>query len=188
MKKTLSFIFALFFTVSAFGWGRVGHATVARIAENHLTPTTQKAIAEILDGHSIVEYASFADEYKNAAILQWDYGVDFKDSKRVGAFPHTFEADMNFQPFRGVNDDGRFVKNCISFVEDFSEELKDYKNMEDTARFVKLVMIVHWLGDMHCPEHIRYNPEDMTIGYYNVTYKGAPLRYHTFWDDQCITD
>lgn len=188
MKRISCLVIGLFMVISAFGWGRVGHATVAKIAEDHLTPTTQKAIAEILNGHSIVEYASFADEYKNKPILAWNYGIKFNDAKTVQAFPHTFEANMDFQPFRGVSDNGRFVKNCIPFIVDFSEQLKDYKSMEDTARFVKLVMVVHWLGDMHCPEHIRYNPEDMTIGYYNVTYKGAPLRYHTFWDDQCITD
>lgn len=188
LKTTVVTVTALFISLSAFAWGRVGHATVACIAENHLTPATQKAIAEILDGHSIVEYASFADEYKSAPLLQWDYGVDFKDDKRVNSFPHTFEADMNFKPFRGVNDDGRYVKNCIPFIIDFAKELEDYRNLDEQTRFVRLVMVVHWLGDMHCPGHIRYNPEDMTIGYYDIIFRGKALRYHTYWDDICITD
>ena len=189
MKKQLSVV-ALFLcaATSAWGWGRLGHATVARIAEQHMTEKAKQKVAEILQGESIVLYASFPDEYKNDKILEYDFGNDFTDGKRrKGAYPHTFEVDMNFQPVRGYNDNGRYVKNCIHFIEKYAEDLKSGKSLTQEEKFVRLVCIVHFLGDMHCPEHIRYNPEDMTIGYYNVKYNGEDLRYHTYWDEQCIT-
>ena len=48
------------------------------------------------------------------------------------------------------------------------------------------MLLVHFVGDMHCPEHIRYNPDDMTIGYYKVNFRKEDIRYHTIWDDMII--
>lgn len=188
MMKKLILVSAslLAFSLIGHAWGRQGHATVAKIAEDHLTATTKKALSEYLNGESIVTFASYADEYKGA--LPYDYGFVGEDGQQVRSYPHTFEVDMNFKPFPTCNDNGRFVKNCLWFVEQYGNDLKEgARDMDDSTRFVKIVMIVHWLGDMHCPEHIRYNPEDMTIGYFDVIYNKEKLRYHTFWDRECIT-
>ncbi|MBQ9462594.1 MAG: S1/P1 nuclease [Bacteroidales bacterium] len=185
MKKSIIITAcALLCCFTAAGWGRKGHATVARIAETRLTKTTQKCISEIMHGESICGYASYADEHKNKLLV--DYGFDPVDAKRVAALPHTFEANMDFEPFRGINDNGRYVKNCIHFIEQYSEDLRNWKELDDSTAFTELVLIVHFLGDMHCPEHIRYNPEDMTIGYYNVTFRKEVIRYHTIWDNNII--
>ena len=188
MKKFASLLFALALSCTvAFGWGRQGHATVAKIAEKYLTETTKKALSEYLHGNSIVAYASYADEYKEA--LPVDYGFVGDDGLQVRAYPHTFEVNMDFKPFPTCNDNGRYVKNCLYFIDKYAEDLRENaKDMDDSTRFVEIVMIVHWLGDMHCPEHIRYNPEDMTIGGYQIVYQGESLKYHTFWDKQCIVD
>ena len=64
----------------------------------------------------------------------------------------------------------------------YAKELKDnHRNMEDTVRFHKIAMLIHWLGDMHCPKHIRY-PEDQTTGYYKVKWRNRSVRYHDVWD------
>ncbi len=186
MKKALLIAAcALLCCSTASGWGRKGHATIARIAETHLTKTTQKRISEIMHGESICGYASYADDHKNKLLV--DFGFDPTDgSERVSTLPHTFEADMNFEPFRGVNDNGRYVKNCIHFIEQYSEDLRNWKALDDSTAFTELVLIVHFVGDMHCPEHIRYNPEDMTIGKYQVRFRKEFIRYHTIWDDMII--
>lgn len=44
--------------VAAFAWGQKGHDVTAAIAEAHLTPATQKAVAEVLDGMSPVYWAN----------------------------------------------------------------------------------------------------------------------------------
>lgn len=175
----------LVFSGSASGWGRKGHATIARIAESHLTETTKAKVAEIMKGEMLSGCASYGDDFKG----KWTVDVGFNPTSgedRVMAQPHTFEAGMDFEPFRGINDNGRYVKNCIHFIEKYSEDLKNYKALDDSTAFVELVLIVHFVGDMHCPEHIRYNPGDMTIGYYPVTFRGEKIRYHTIWDDIII--
>ena len=186
MKKFVTIVLCTLLMCSmASGWGRKGHATIARIAERHLTKTTQKRIAEIMHGEPISGYASYADDHK--AKLLVDMGFDpTSGGPRINTLPHTFEADMNFEPFRGINDNGRYVKNCIHFIEQYAEDLKNYKELDDSTAFTELVLLVHFVGDMHCPEHIRYNPDDMTIGYYNVKFRKEEVRYHTIWDDMII--
>ena len=169
---------------AAFGWGRVGHATIATIAEDHLSPKAKKIIAEYLDGESIVKYASYADKYKNQLLI--DVGFDPVGSNRVTTYPHTFEADKDAVPFVGINDNGRFVKNCIHYINKMADELKGHKNLSDSLRFHHIVMIVHFIGDMHCPEHIRYYPDDMSIGKYDITYDGKATTMHKIWDSDVI--
>jgi hypothetical protein len=48
----------------AFGWGREGHAVIALIAGHYMTPAALKDSRELLDGESIDEVASWADEYR----------------------------------------------------------------------------------------------------------------------------
>lgn len=172
---------------AASGWGRQGHATVARIAENHLTRTTAKKVSAIMHGEPISGYASYADENKKHLLV--DMGFDpTGDDPRINTLPHTFEASAaDFEPFRGINDNGRYVKNCIHFIEQYAADLTNWKELDDSTAFTELVLLVHFVGDMHCPEHIRYNPDDMTIGYYNVTFLGDEIRYHTLWDSVIIS-
>lgn len=185
MKKVIFISLALlFFSQVSFGWGRVGHATIAKIAEDHLTPKAQKIIDEYLDGESIVKYASYADKYKSKLLI--DLGFDPTDAERVITYPHTFESDQNCVPFKGINDNGRYVKNCVHYIEKMAAELKKHKNLSDSLRFHNIVMIVHFVGDMHCPEHIRYYPDDMSIGKYDITYDGNKTTMHKIWDSQLI--
>ena len=184
-KLLLLLCCALLCCGTAAGWGRKGHATIARIAENHLTKTTKKKIAGIMHGEPISGYASYADDHK--ARLLVDMGFDpVGGEPRINTLPHTFEENMDFEPFRGINDGGRYVKNCIHFIEQYASDLKDYKALDDSTAFTELVLLVHFVGDMHCPEHIRYNPDDMTIGYYKVNFRKEDIRYHTIWDDMII--
>ncbi len=48
-------------TLPSFGWGQKGHDLTAHIAERHLTPATQRAVDEILDGQSMVYFANWPD-------------------------------------------------------------------------------------------------------------------------------
>ncbi len=174
MKKLTLFAACALLCITAAGWGRKGHATIARIAETHLTKTAKKNIDAVMHGESICGYASYADENKSTLLV--DLGG------KMGALPHTFEANSDCEPFRGIDDNGRYVKNCIYFIEKFSEELKNWKALDDSTAFANLVLIVHFVGDMHCPAHIRFYPDDMTIGKFDVVFRGEKQRYHTLWD------
>ena len=49
---------------TASGWGREGHETIARIADNNLKPSVRKKLVSYL-GHSIVYYAKWMDDYRH---------------------------------------------------------------------------------------------------------------------------
>ena len=185
MKRIFSIAITLIVCCHAsFGWGRVGHATIATIAEDHLTPEAKAIVADYLKGDSMAKYASYADKYKTQLLV--DIGFDPTEGSRVTTYPHTFEADMKAVPFEGINDNGRFVKNCVHFINKMADELKDHKNLSDSLRFHHIVMITHFVGDMHCPEHIRYYPDDMSIGKYDITYDGQKTTMHKIWDSGVI--
>ena len=189
MKRFIALVISFgTITTGAFGWGKLGHSTVAYIAEQHLTPKAKKALNEYLHGYSLVSVASLNDDCKS--IMKVDMGYDFKDAKRIAGLPHTFEvASETFDVNRNICDNGRYVKNCIWFIDHYADNLKKNAcNMDDSTRFAQIASIVHFLGDMHCPEHIRYYPEDMTIGYYDVIWNGKPIRFHTLWDIEILTD
>ena len=52
MKKSIILILGavLLAASPAYGWGRLGHATVAKIAEDYMTPKAKKYINEYLHG------------------------------------------------------------------------------------------------------------------------------------------
>ena len=47
---------------------------------------------------------------------------------------------------------------------------------------VKLSVVVHLLGDMHCPMHVLYVPQDPTGGKYKFIVNGKKINAHTYWD------
>ena len=59
------------------------------------------------------------------------------------------------------------------------------RELDDSTRLARIQLIVHCVGDMHCPAHIRY-PGNTTIGYYKVDYFGREMRYHTIWDSEIV--
>ena len=55
MKRIILIMLAgLLMSGSAFGWGREGHETIAKIADNNLKPSARKVIERYLGDHSIV--------------------------------------------------------------------------------------------------------------------------------------
>ena len=49
----------------AFGWGRLGHRTIAEIAERNLTPKAKANIEKYTGGTPLWKYSLFVDEYRN---------------------------------------------------------------------------------------------------------------------------
>ncbi len=187
MKKLIALlaVCAILAPATALGWGRQGHATIAKVAERHLTPKAKKSLDKILHGRSIVYYASHADDYKSQ--LPVDLGFDPTDWDRVTTYPHTFEATEDCTPWRTLERDGKYVKNCLYYIDRMSKTLREEPhNLTDSARVMHVALIVHFVGDMHCPMHIRY-PESQDIGYFKVTMGGKEYRYHTLWDTPIVT-
>lgn len=181
----------------AFGWAKLGHATVARIAENHLTPRARKMLSLYLDGLPLAAIASDADAYRgqwvhdlgfvpvnpDEARPAWMKGFDFSLPMNMAPYSHMITVDKDFVCFRTDNVDGEFINNIAFYVERLASALRDgAEDMTAQERYRTIALIVHFMGDMHCPVHIVYRPDNQLKGKYEVTWRGEKCSMHGVWD------
>ena len=160
-------------------------STVAKIAQNHLTKTTQKRVAEIMQGTPLVAIASYCDDYRSEVNktfpLEWTEGI---------GHAHTFEVGPDNRPFDTLHEPGagRQLTNAVYFAAHCLEDLAHAADFPDSVRWKELVMATHLLGDMHCPGHVRYPAPHETAGKYNVNFLGEETTYHKVWDTYMVTN
>jgi hypothetical protein len=100
----------------------------------------------------------------------------------MAMFPHTYSVDKDLKPLRYIRKGDEYVKNCLYYIDTWAKELKKgHKKMNDSVRLTHLALIVHAVGDMHCPVHIRLH-DDTTLGVYKVTYGNKKTDFHRLWD------
>lgn len=168
------------FSMPSSGWGRLGHAAINKIAEDHLTETARKTLDAYMGGESIVTYASWPDDCRDR--LNAGFRPDWNKAK---GYAHTFEVDSLLMPYRGIDDNGRYVTNSLYFMEGFISDLERAEELDDTVRFTEIVMLCHFIGDMHCPGHIRYSPKRDIAGF-PVTFLGEKSTCHKVWDGDIL--
>lgn len=178
--RALLMLLVMAVSLPASGWGRLGHAAINKIAEDHLTKTARKAIDKYMGGESIVTFASWPDDFRGR--LNEGFRPQWNKAR---AYAHTYEVDTLLMPFRGIDDNGRYVTNALYFIDGFVADLADAHELDDTTRFIEIVMLCHFIGDMHCPGHIRYQPK-RDIASWKVTFLGMDTKYHTVWDGDLL--
>lgn len=193
------------FTVhTAKGWGGVGHAAVAQVAENHLTKKAKAKLDEYLGGKTLHEVASDADKYRHEWVSdigrkienpgrfrfkKWGEKFDWSLPSNIEPYPHSFTAYCNFTPYRDIfetkNGKEYGVTNCVYYIDQFARELKaNAANMDPQERSRKIRMIVHFVGDMHCPGHCVYLSDSLHVVRSSTTFilQGSKVNLHKFWD------
>lgn len=170
MKRILIATIAFVIALEAGAFTTREHATIAYIAEQHLTPAAKAAVREIFHGDSMVDYASWPDLFRKVMLDS--------DGNQI---PHMLRVDKDFYPATV-----EAHKSAYFPILDAQKRLKNYKNMSDSARVADLSIIVHLLGDIHCPSHLQYADKR----HHNIKYlyfksgKFEPkkIQYHYFWD------
>ncbi len=167
MKKRLkTFWFILLFV--AFGshaFGRIGHDAVAYIAECNLTPKAKSTIEKYLGGRSIVYYASWMDYVRLTPEYKYSDGWHSASVDSLGNHKLWKE---RYEAYTGINT----VMNNV--------ENGKYKSMPDSAVAVSIKLLVHMIGDMHCPSHTFFEGKTQGINFYLGSVK---KRFHKFWDE-----
>lgn len=192
MKKALLISLAtILFCGTSLAWSTREHATVAAIAERHLTPRAKELIKQYLGGRPMAYYASHADFYRKEMII--DLGYEPEPGKRHVIFPHTYHIDKNLKPYREITKkDGKVFGNMLYHINNLANGLKaDHANMNDSVRLVHLYLVIHGVGDMHCPMHMRFIGREPSVGTYNVYFgkgnKKKKTSYHGLWDARMIS-
>ena len=177
MKKLLFLLLCAGFLQAGpvFGWGREGHETIAKIAERNLTKRAKKRIEKYLGGHSVVYYAKWMDEYRKTP--EYAFTDGWHTAPVDAGLRYT---DELLNPKRG---------NAIYGLELAVENLKDYRSLTDSAVAVNLKYVIHLVGDMHCPAHIKYTTHNMKydVLFEDKYHKPHKFYVHSVWDNEIIT-
>lgn len=178
MKKiiiTLLSITMLLNATNAFAWGAKGHDIVAAIAEQHLTRKAKKNISKLLDGKSIVYYSSWMDNIQNSPY--WENGYNQTKTWHYA----NVDKGMTYQTMP-KNPSG----DVLTGLEFLTRELtENYDNLTDSMRVDYLKMIVHMVGDLHCPMHAGRLSDRGGNGM-KVRWFGQNTNLHSIWDSKMI--
>lgn len=148
-----------------FGWGRSGHDAIAYIAECHLTSKAKRQIEHYLDRRSIVYYASWMDRVRTTKNYKQTSQWHGNSVDELGYYqPDTVRGDAIY----GIN---RAI-----------EMLKDLHHSSDSTIRTAIFYLVHLVGDMHCPSHIRFP----WYKSFKFEINGHKCSFHSFWDTDVL--
>ena len=160
---------------TAYAWGPKGHDVVAAIAEQNLTPRAKRKISKLLDGKSIIYFSSWMDNIQNSPY--WEDGY-YKTKTWHYA---NVDKGETYQTMT-KNENGDVVRG----LEMLTRELKEnYDQLTDIMRVDYLKMIVHMVGDLHCPMHAG-RLTDLGGNRTKVIWFRNETNLHSVWDSKMI--
>lgn len=142
MKKLLFAILvsALSFEIAS-AYGRHGHEIVIAVAQRHLTEKTKENIAKYFS-YDLKKDAVWMDEYRRTEPIEFTTNW------------HTcyFDENMRYDPFyiRKMNT-GDLVRALD--LADNAVAHGRYKELSDEKVKFAIRMLIHFVGDLHCPTH-----------------------------------
>ena len=178
MKKLALFMLSLAMLCNVqalFGWGATGHDVVAAIAEKHLTDKTKAELGKILDGRSIIYYSSWMDGLQNSPY--WKYG--YNQTKTW----HYANVDEGYTYQTMTKNEKGDVVTGLTMMTD--ELMNNYANLTDSVKADYVKMIVHMVGDMHCPMHAG-RLSDLGGNRTKVRWFGKNTNLHSVWDSKIV--
>lgn len=175
MKKTVLsvIIAALIAAPCSFAWGRLGHITIQAIAMNHLTPQAAATIAKT--GCLTPKDSYWLDTIKDDE----PYKTKFEGW-------HASIATPDCKSPANVRLEYRDGKDGVTALEKIKLEMADYRNLPDSIVHEAVKCIVHIVGDMHCPCHIRYT-DNSNAGKFRVVFNDKETTLHKVWDSELIS-
>jgi hypothetical protein len=170
MRRVIFTFLTLLLPAMALAWGPKGHDTVAFIAEKNLSKKTLKKVTEVLEGHSLVyvanwmDNASHTDEY--AYTKTWHY--------------------VNVDPNEGSYADSKKEAkgDAVTAINNLVERLKSGELTAEQER-ADLMMLIHIVGDIHCPMHAGYKSDRGGNGT-KIKYFGSQKKLHSVWDSEIV--
>ena len=165
MKNLIILLSCLLFAGSVYGWGQKGHDVTAYIAECHLTPEAAQKIDKVLNGHSPVYYCNWMDiashtpEYNYTKT--WHY-LNIDEGQTLETMPRNPKGDV------------------LTAVTTLVAELKA-GGLAPEAETEMLKMLIHLVGDMHCPMHTG-RLSDIGGNQRPVLMFGRRTNLHSAWD------
>ena len=169
MKKSLIIVVALLSYLPSFGWGQKGHDVVAYIAECNLTPEAYQKVVKKLGDHSLVYYAnwldnaSYSDQYRYTKT--WHY-ANVDEGYTYDTMPKNEKGDV------------------VTAINGIIAEIKSGKLSAEQEN-VRLRMLIHLVGDIHCPMHAGHLSDRGGNGVI-VKFFNKETKLHSLWDTALV--
>jgi hypothetical protein len=174
MKKS-HLLFSIFLVVilsgslPAAGWGEKGHNTIAYIAEARLSRKADREVTRLLEGHNMAYWSSWADGLRDDE--RYDHLASW----------HYANADAGLTYATAPKDPDGDVYTAVELCIDKLGE----KGQSDSLKSLYLKLLIHFVGDMHCPMHAGH-PGDRGGNSIVVDFLGAESNLHRLWDSGLI--
>lgn len=139
MRRLFILILVAMLAANAFAWGPVGHKIVVAIAQRHLTEKAKANIAKYMD-YDIKKDAVWMDKHRN------DKPIAYTTHYHVFTTDKSLRYDPNYRLGKGD------VVYSLA-LSDYNLGGGNYRNLTDSAVVFNIRMIIHFMGDMHCPVH-----------------------------------
>ena len=165
----IKYLFTLIITVStvlhASAWGQKGHDVTAAIAEKHLTAAADSLTTDLFDGRSIIYWANWLDNASNTPEYRYSKTWHYKN----------------------INDGVRYEEmapnpagDAVLAIKSRMEILTDPNSSRDDKELA-LKMLVHIVGDIHCPMHMGH-ATDLGGNRVKLKYFDRETNLHSVWD------
>ncbi|CCQ10965.1 Endonuclease [Pseudoalteromonas luteoviolacea B = ATCC 29581] len=159
-------------------WGQNGHRIVGELAHAHLTEQTKTAILPLLEGDSLAEVSTWADEMRSAPgefwqkkSSKWHY-INVSDPKNMHKHVHS-----------NINSKEQ-VKNILDGIYYATNILQSKDSGLEEKRFA-IRFLVHLVGDSHQPFHAG-RAADHGGNKIKVEFFGDNTNLHSVWDTSLI--
>ena len=170
MKRLVLIALLTVFTINCFAWNRLGHAVVVAVAQRHLTDEAKMNIAKYVE-YDLKQDASWMDEHRKEPHLNYtDHWHSYCVDENFNHDPNPSEQKLRY------GDTMRALQVCESTLRN-----DRYTEIPDSLVLMSIRTLIHMVGDMHCPVHVRYNHLKNPTGKFVVngkTYKG----FHKLYD------
>ncbi|GMN08475.1 S1/P1 nuclease [Croceitalea sp. MTPC5] len=170
MRFLALFLFFVTITCNANTlWSKTGHRVTGHIAQKHLSRKAKKAVANLLDGHSLAFASTFADEIK----------ADRSFSKYSAWHYVNYPMNMRYEDSEKseYGDVVMGIEKCKAVLQDENSTHKD--------KVFHLKLLIHLIGDLHQPMHVGRGSDrggnDIQLQWFD---EGTNL--HRLWDSNLI--
>ena len=170
MRKIAFIFLAMLIPAMAFAWGAKGHDIVACVAEKNISKKTRRAVEKVLDGHSMVYVANWMDNASHTK--EYAYTKTW----------HYVNVDPKEQTY--FNSEKEAKGDVVTAINSIVANLKsgDLNPEEERAQ---LMMLIHLVGDMHCPMHAGRRTDRGGNGF-KLKWFGQNTSLHSLWDSKII--
>ena len=189
---TFAFVAMSLCVHSAYAWGGWAHNFITYTAEQHLDNDVKAKIEKYL-GSSMIDHCCWMDQIRkpvrNKKHPQHQYHLAWAHT--LAWHMITVDKNLELSNERAYNNDGDLLPNLKVCI----ENLKNHRNLTDSAVVVNLKCVIHMMEDMHCPCHIYYTefPDCFRkpgVKYrwdlFPIEYEGEPSTNHKVWDGLSI--